>query len=62
MLIDLDADAFDEVLSAYLRGCIESIGNNDGKLFEEGEKEKIIYAMKLTHDWFSKPSQWYFKD
>ena len=61
MLIDLDADAFDSVLSTYLRGCIESISNDDGELFDEGEKEQLLEAMKLTHDWFSKPSQWYFK-
>ena len=61
MKVDIDADAFDEVLAAYLRNCIVAITHDNGDLFEGDDKKKLLDAMKLTHDWFSKPSQWYFK-
>lgn len=61
MLIDLDPDAFDEVMAAYLRKCIDTISRDNGELFEGNDKEKLIHSMKQTHDWFSKPSQWFYK-
>ena len=61
MLVDLNADVFDDVLSAYLRTCIDSISRDNGELFEGDDKKKLLDAMKLTHDWFARPSQWYFK-
>ena len=61
MLIDLNPDAFDEVMSAYLRETIERTKRDTGELFEGNDKEKLLQAMMITHDWFSKPSQWYDK-
>ena len=61
MLIDLNPDAFDEVMSAYLRDSIDRISRDNGELFEGNDKEKLLKAMMLTHDWFAKPSQWYDK-
>ena len=61
MLVDLNADVFDDVLSAYLRTCIDAIDRDNGELFEGDDKKKLLDAMKLTHDWFARPSQWYFK-
>ena len=61
MKVDLNPDFFDEVLSNYLRECIASISEDNNELFGLGEKDKLIEAMKITHDWFSKPSEWYYK-
>jgi hypothetical protein len=61
MLIDLDPDTFDSVMAAYLRDAIERLQRNKGELFEGNDKEKLIHAFKQTHDWFSKPSEWYYK-
>lgn len=61
MLIDINPDAFDEVVAAYLRKYIDTISHDKGDLFEGNDKEKLIHAMKQTHDWFSKPSQWFYK-
>ena len=61
MLIDLNPDAFDEVMSAYLRDSIERIRRDNGELFEGNDKQKLIQAMMITHDWFAKPSQWFQK-
>ena len=61
MLIDLNPDAFDEVMSAYLRETIERTKRDNGELFEGNDKEKLIQAMMITHDWFAKPSQWFQK-
>ena len=61
MLVDLNADVFDDVLSAYLRTCIDSISRDNGELFEGDDKKKLLDAMKMTHDWFSKPKDWFFK-
>jgi hypothetical protein len=62
MLIDLDPDAFDLVMAAYLRESIDRIKKDKGELFSKNEKEELIHAMKQTHDWFSKPSEWYYKN
>ena len=61
MLVDLNADVFDDVLSAYLRTCIDSISRDNGELFEGDDKEKLLKSMMMTHDWFARPKDWYFK-
>ena len=61
MLIDIEPEVFDDVLAAYLRKCIESIAADNGELFEGDDKKKLLDAMKLTHDWFARPSDWYFQ-
>ena len=61
MIIDVDPEVFDDVLSAYLRESISRISRDNGELFEGDDKKKLLDAMKLTHDWFARPSQWYFK-
>ena len=61
MLIDIDAEVFDDVLSAYLRESISRISRDNGELFEGDDKKKLLDAMKLTHDWFARPRDWYFK-
>ena len=61
MLIDLDPDAFDEVMASYLRKCIDTISRDNGELFEGDDKNKLLQSMMVTHDWFAKPSQWFDK-
>ena len=61
MKVDLNPDFFDEVLSNYLRECIESISEDNSELFGPAEKDTLIQAMKITHDWFAKPSEWFYK-
>ena len=61
MIIDVDPEVFDDVLSAYLRESIERIRRDNGELFEGDDKKKLLDAMKLTHDWFARPSDWYFQ-
>ena len=61
MIIDVEPEVFDDVLSAYLRESISRISRDNGELFEGDDKKKLLDAMKLTHDWFARPSQWYFK-
>ena len=61
MIIDVDPEVFDDVLSAYLRESIERIRRDNGELFEGDDKEKLLKAMMMTHDWFARPRDWYFK-
>ena len=61
MWVELDADSFDEVLSSYLRKCIDNIDMDNSELFEGDDKKKLLDAMKMTHDWFSKPKDWFYK-
>lgn len=61
MIIDVDPEVFDDVLSAYLRKSIERISRDNGELFEGNDKEKLLQAMKLTHDWFARPKDWFYK-
>jgi hypothetical protein len=50
--VELDDDSFDEVLAAYFKYRVE----------EDSEyiPAYVIFCMKVVHDWFSMPSDWYF--
>ena len=56
-MVALDEEAFDEVLVKYLRNMIERA--EDGGACKYGPDPYIIEAMKVTHDWFALPSDWY---
>ena len=55
-MVALDEEAFDEVLVKYLRRMIEKAEDEDCKY---GPDPYIVEAMKVTHDWFAMPSDWY---
>lgn len=55
-MVALDEEAFDEVLVKYLRHMIERAENEECRY---GPDPYIIEAMKVTHDWFAMPSDWY---
>ena len=55
-MVALDEEAFDEVLVKYLRHMIEKAEDEDCKY---GPDPYIVEAMKVTHDWFAMPDDWY---
>lgn len=56
-MVTLDEEAFEEIFVEYLKKAIER-AEDEGNV--HGPTPPIIEAMKLTHDWFSLPSDWYF--
>jgi hypothetical protein len=54
--VALDEEAFDEVLVKYLRHMIERAEAED---YAYGPDPYVVEAMKVTHDWFAMPSDWY---
>jgi hypothetical protein len=54
--VSLDEEAFDEVLVKYLRYMIERAEAED---YAYGPDPYVVEAMKVTHDWFAMPSDWY---
>jgi hypothetical protein len=54
--VTIDEEAFDEVLVKYLQQVIDTAVEENEPL---GPAPHIIEAMKLTHDWFAYPSDWY---
>ena len=50
---NLDAFMAYNLKEEYLR-----LKDDDGSLFAPGEKQKLVEAMALVHDWFCFPSQW----
>ena len=54
--VTIDEEAFDKVLVEYLQQVIDT-AEAEGSV--HGPAPHIIEAMKLTHDWFAYPSDWY---
>ncbi len=54
----IDDEAMDTAIAKYLRDAIKRLEQSDNSLFEPGEKLRMLEAMRLTHDWFSLPSEW----
>lgn len=55
-MVALDEEAFDEVLVKYLRHMIERAEAEECRY---GPDPYIVEAMKVTHDWFAYPDEWY---
>ena len=51
-------EQIDDLVSSTIRKSLEFLESQDDSLFNPGDKEQLVDAMKLTHDWFSLPSQW----
>ena len=51
-------EQMDEFVAEHLRESVAFLQAQDDSLFEEGQKDLLVYAMKLTHDWFSLPKDW----
>lgn len=55
--VEIDEDSFQEVLSSYLRNIINETDESEDDC---GPGKAVLFAMKVVHDWFSFPSDWYF--
>jgi hypothetical protein len=53
-----DEQLADEFVAEHLRESIAFLEMQDNSLFEEGKKNLLVHAMKLTHDWFALPKDW----
>lgn len=54
--VTLDEEEFDKVFVKYLQQVIDT-AEAEGSV--HGPTPHIIEAMKLTHDWFAYPDEWY---
>lgn len=54
--VSLDEEAFDEVLVKYLRHMIDRAEAED---YAYGPDPYVVESMKVTHDWFAMPPDWY---
>ena len=54
--VKIDEEEFDKVLVEYLQKVIDTAIEENEPL---GPAPHIIEAMKLTHDWFAYPDEWY---
>lgn len=50
---DIDNFMASQIKEEYLR-----LKDGDDSLFEPGERQKIVDALALAHDWWSLPSEW----
>jgi hypothetical protein len=54
--VKIDEEEFDKVLVEYLQQVIDT-AEAEGSV--HGPAPHLIKAMKLTHDWFAYPDEWY---
>lgn len=54
----IDDEAMDTAIAKYLRDAIKRLEQSDNSLFEPGERQKLVDALALAHDWFCLPKDW----
>ena len=54
----MTSEDLDNFISSELKKEYDRLKEGDDSLFEPGEREKLVEALALVHDWFCFPSQW----
>lgn len=54
----IDDEAMDTTIAKYLRDAIKRLEQSDNSLFEPGERQKLVDALALAHDWYCLPKDW----
>ena len=48
----------DNFIAAQLKDAYTRLKNGNDDLFEPGERQKLVDALALAHDWWSLPKDW----
>ena len=54
----MNSDDIDNFMAAQLKDAYERLKNGKDDLFEPGERQKLVDALALAHDWFCLPKDW----
>ena len=54
----MHSDDIDNFMAAQLKDAYTRLKNGNDDLFEPGERQKLVDALALAHDWYCLPKDW----